>query len=232
MCLPSRFGGRLKPELLAVLAMLDDEEALIICNGYKDEEYVETALLGSKIGRTIILVVEKPSELQLIARIAHKTGVRPCIGMRAKLATRGSGRWKPPAGTIRNLVSQHVNWWRAWGFYASTILLDSFELLHFHLGSQISNIRNIKEGLREAGRFYGELVKLDLIALPRCGWRPGSRLRRFTNQFSVLHELRCRNTPMMWCIPSWEMCEEAEVTPPTLVSESVALPWHTTASWW
>src|SRR5262249_54455822 len=87
-----------KPELLAVLAMLDDEEALIICNGYKDEEYIETALLGSKIGRTIIMVVEKPSELQLIARIAKKTGVRPCLGMRAKLATRGSGRWEASGG--------------------------------------------------------------------------------------------------------------------------------------
>jgi arginine decarboxylase len=77
-----------KPELLAVLAMLDDEEALIICNGYKDEEYIETALLGSKMGRRIILVVEKPSELPLIARVAHKTGVRPRLGMRAKLSRR------------------------------------------------------------------------------------------------------------------------------------------------
>src|SRR5215831_11204244 len=79
-----------KPELFAVLAMPDDEEALIICNGYKDEAYIETALLGRQIGRNVIVVVEKPDELQLIARIAKKTGVRPCIGMRAKLATRGS----------------------------------------------------------------------------------------------------------------------------------------------
>src|SRR3954471_11116591 len=79
-----------KPELLAVLAMLEDEEALVICNGYKDEEYIETALEGSRLGRTIILVVEKESELPLIAKVAKRTGVRPRIGMRAKLASRGA----------------------------------------------------------------------------------------------------------------------------------------------
>ena len=87
-----------KPELLAVLAMLEDEEALIICNGYKDEEYVETALLGSTMGRTIILVVEKPSELPLIARLAEKTNVRPRRGVRLRLSTRGSGRWEASGG--------------------------------------------------------------------------------------------------------------------------------------
>src|SRR5436190_23165963 len=80
-----------KPELLAVMAMLDDEDALIVCNGYKDEEYIETALLASKLGRQVILVVEKPTELDLIKRCSDKTGVRPKIGIRVKLATRGAG---------------------------------------------------------------------------------------------------------------------------------------------
>jgi arginine decarboxylase len=87
-----------KPELLAVLAMLDDEDALVVCNGYKDPEYVETALLGSKLGRKIILVVEKFSELKLIASLARRHGIRPTIGIRAKLATRGSGRWEASGG--------------------------------------------------------------------------------------------------------------------------------------
>src|SRR5204863_5978744 len=87
-----------KPELLAVMAMLDDEDALIICNGYKDEEYIETALLASKLGRQVILVVEKPTELDLIKRCADKTGVRPKIGIRVKLATRGAGRWEQSGG--------------------------------------------------------------------------------------------------------------------------------------
>src|SRR5262249_54155982 len=87
-----------KPELLAVLAMLEDEDALIICNGYKDEEYVETALLASKLGRNIIMVVEKFSELELIAGLSRRHGIPPRIGIRAKLSTRGSGRWEASAG--------------------------------------------------------------------------------------------------------------------------------------
>src|SRR5690349_19228107 len=87
-----------KPELLAVMAMLDDDDALIICNGYKDEEYIETALLASKMGRKVIMVVEKASELPLIAAISKRTGIRPGIGMRAKLASRGSGRWEASGG--------------------------------------------------------------------------------------------------------------------------------------
>jgi arginine decarboxylase len=87
-----------KPELLAVMGMLEDEEALIVCNGYKDEEYIETALTCSKLGRTVLIVVEKFSELQLIADTAKKLGVRPRIGIRVKLASRGSGRWEASGG--------------------------------------------------------------------------------------------------------------------------------------
>ena len=141
-----------KPELLAVLAMLDDEEALIICNGYKDEEYIETALLGSKMGRRIILVVEKPSELARIARIARKTNVRPRLGMRAKLSTRGAGRWEASGGDHAKFGLSARELTQAMQFLRQHDLLDSFELLHFHLGSQISNIRFVKDGLREAGR--------------------------------------------------------------------------------
>ena len=148
-----------KPELLAVMGMLDDEEALIICNGYKDEEYIETALLASKLGRTIVLVVEKPSELELIKRIADKTGVRPKIGMRAKLATRGSGRWESSGGDRSKFGLTAREMLEAVHFLKEHKLLDGFELLHFHLGSQISAIRSLKNALREAARFYVELAK-------------------------------------------------------------------------
>ncbi len=97
---PYHFGleAGSKPELLAVMAMLEDDEALIVCNGYKDEEYIETALLASKLGRIVVLVVEKPAELKLIAELAQKTGVRPRIGIRARLASRGSGHWEASGG--------------------------------------------------------------------------------------------------------------------------------------
>src|SRR5262245_13081140 len=92
---PYHFGleAGSKPELLAVMAMLEDPEAIIVCNGYKDEEYIETALLASKLGRHVILVVEKPSELRLIRQIAEKTKIRPRIGIRSRLSTRGAGHW-------------------------------------------------------------------------------------------------------------------------------------------
>src|SRR5947209_14632946 len=148
-----------KPELLAVMAMLDDEDALIICNGYKDEEYVETALLASKLGRTVILVVEKASELKLIADISKRMGVRPRIGMRAKLSSRGSGRWEASGGDRSKFGLTSREMIEAIDFLKHHDLLGSLELLHFHLGSQISAIRSLKNALREAARFYVELYK-------------------------------------------------------------------------
>jgi arginine decarboxylase len=159
---PYQFGleAGSKPELLAVLALLDSTEALIVCNGYKDEEYVEMALLGTKLGKQVVIVVEKYSELPLIIEQAKKHNVVPKIGVRAKLASRGSGRWESSGGdrskfglTIRELVDA-VNLLRGHD------MLDCLELLHFHLGSQITNIRSIREGLQEAGRIYTELYKL------------------------------------------------------------------------
>lgn len=149
-----------KPELLAVMALLDDEEALIVCNGYKDEEYVETALLASKLGRRVILVAEKPSELRLIRRVAEATGVAPRIGARARLATPGAGHWQESGGerskfglSARDLVD-------AVDYLRQHDLLDRFELLHFHIGSQIPTIRSVKDALHEAARVYVELVEM------------------------------------------------------------------------
>ena len=142
------------------MAMLEDEEALIICNGYKDEEYIETALLASKLGRNVILVVEKLSELPLIAEVAKRTGVRPRIGMRVKLSPRGRAAGRRRAATARSSASPSRELVEAIDFLRENDLLDCFELLHFHLGSQISAIRNVKNALREAGRFYVELAKL------------------------------------------------------------------------
>src|SRR3954466_367103 len=133
-----------KPELLAVMAMLDDEEALIVCNGYKDEEYIETALMASKLGRTVLLVVEKASELKLIADISKRMGVRPRIGMRAKLSSRGSGRWEASGGDRSKFGLTSREMIEAIDFLKQHDLLGSLELLHFHLGSQISAIRSLK----------------------------------------------------------------------------------------
>ena len=149
-----------KPELLAVMAMLDDEEALIVCNGYKDEEYIETALMASKLGRTVLIVVEKYSELSLIAEVAKKVGVRPRIGIRVKLAAKGSGRWEASGGDRSKFGLSTREVVEAINFLRANDLLSCFELVHFHLGSQISAIRAVKNALREAGRFYVEICRL------------------------------------------------------------------------
>jgi arginine decarboxylase len=149
-----------KPELLAVMAMLDDEEALIVCNGYKDEEYIETALMASKLGRTVLIVVEKYSELSLIAEVAKKVGVRPRIGIRVKLAAKGSGRWEASGGDRSKFGLSTREVVEAINFMRANDLLSCFELMHFHLGSQISAIRAVKNALREAGRFYVEVAKM------------------------------------------------------------------------
>ncbi|HWV38219.1 MAG TPA: biosynthetic arginine decarboxylase [Vulgatibacter sp.] len=148
-----------KPELLAVMALLEDPEALIVCNGYKDEEYVESALLASKLDRKVILVVEKLSELPLIAAVSEKLGVRPRIGIRVKLSSRGSGRWEASGGDRSKFGLSSSEIVEAMSFMKERGLLDCFELLHFHLGSQISAIRSFKSALREAGRFFVELAK-------------------------------------------------------------------------
>lgn len=149
-----------KPELLAVMAMLEDPEALIVCNGYKDEEYVETALLASRLGPKVFIVVEKFSELELIARVAERTGVAPTIGLRARLATRGAGHWEASAGDRSKFGLSGRRLLEAFHFLAERGLLDRLELLHFHLGSQVSSIRAIKEALNEAARIYVELAAM------------------------------------------------------------------------
>jgi arginine decarboxylase len=149
-----------KPELLAVMALLEDEEALIICNGYKDEEYIETAMLASKLGRHVILVVEKPSELQLIHQMSQRMGVRPRIGIRSRLATRGAGHWEASGGDRSKFGLSGRDLLDAIDFLRANDLLDALELVHFHLGSQISSIRSIKDGLREAAQVYVNLAKL------------------------------------------------------------------------
>ena len=149
-----------KPELLATMALHEDEDALIICNGYKDDDYIETALLTSRLGRIVIIVIEKLSELDHVHAVADKLGITPTLGVRAKLTSRGAGRWEQSGGdrskfglTAAELI-EAVDKLRSWGE------LDSLKLLHFHLGSQISAIRAIKDALREAGRLFVELHEL------------------------------------------------------------------------
>ena len=154
-----------KPELLAIMAIHQDDESLIICNGYKDEEYIETALLASKMGKHVILVIEKPSELEHIHRVSTRIGIKPSLGMRARLSSRGAGRWEQSGGDFSKFglsaaeMVEAIAKLKTWGD------IDCLRLLHFHLGSQISAIKSVKNALREAGRIFCELYKLGATGL-------------------------------------------------------------------
>ncbi len=149
-----------KPELLICLACLDSREAPIICNGYKDEEYIETALWGTKLGKKVIIVVEKPSELDTIIKKAGQLKVKPHIGIRCKLAARGRGKWESSGGDRSKFGLFPSEIIEAIGKLKANDMLDSLELLHSHLGSQISSIQSIKEALRESTRMFVELCRL------------------------------------------------------------------------
>ena len=149
-----------KPELHAVIAINTDPESLIICNGYKDEDYIELALLAQKMGKRIFLVVEKLNELKLIASIAKRLKVKPNLGIRIKLASVGSGKWELSGGDISKFGLTSSELIEALDFIEKNRLRDCLKLIHFHIGSQVTKIRRIKIALKEASQFYVQLRKL------------------------------------------------------------------------
>jgi len=150
-----------KPELVLVLAKSRDD-SLIICNGYKDREYVELALMGCKLGKRVFLVIEKLSELHLILEVAESMGVDPYIGVRVKLHSRGRGKWEGSGGDRSKFGLFVYELLEVVSALRDAGKLDCFKLLHFHLGSQITDIRSIKQALRESSQLYSELRRMDV----------------------------------------------------------------------
>jgi len=149
-----------KPELHAVLAITNNPEALIICNGYKDEDFIELALLAQIMGKQIYVVVEKLNELKLILKIAKKLKVKPNIGIRIKLASSGAGKWEDSGGDQSKFGLNASELLEAINIARDNKALEFIKLIHFHLGSQITNIRKIKNGLRECSQFYVQIKKM------------------------------------------------------------------------
>jgi arginine decarboxylase len=149
-----------KPELHAVLATNIAENALIICNGYKDESYIELALLAHKMGRRIYLVVEKLNELKLIADISKRLKIKPNVGIRIKLSSTGSGKWSESGGDQSKFGLNSSELLEALDFMERRDMKDCLKLIHFHIGSQINKIRVIKNALREVTQFYVQLCKM------------------------------------------------------------------------
>jgi arginine decarboxylase len=209
-----------KPEMLAVVAMTDADTP-IICNGFKDAEFIEMAMLAQKIGRNVIPVVEKYTELELILKYAEKVGVRPQIGMRIKLAARGSGRWQSSGGWRSKFGLTVGEILHAVEELKSRNMLDCFKLLHFHLGSQITNIRHVKGAITEASRAYTDLVKrgAGLEYLDIGGGLGVDYDGSQTNfESSVNYTLQEYAADVIH--HSQAVCDEAGVTHPHIISES------------
>ena len=159
---PFQFGleAGSKPELMIALALLKTPEALLICNGYKDQEYIETAILARRLGKTPIIVLEQAEEVEMAIAAAQKLGVQPILGVRAKLNSRGMGRWGDSAGDRAKFGLTMPEIVTAVEKLREASLLGSLQLLHFHIGSQISDISVIKDAIQEASQIYAQLAKL------------------------------------------------------------------------
>ncbi len=159
-----------KPELHAVIAMQCQSDSLIICNGYKDQSYIELALLAQKMGKRIYIVVEKLNELETIAKAAKKFNVRPNLGIRIKLASSGSGKWEDSGGDASKFGLTSSELLEALEILEKKDMKECLRLIHFHIGSQITKIRRIQTALREASNFYIQLHKMGYnVEFVDCG---------------------------------------------------------------
>ncbi|GAB4017774.1 MAG: biosynthetic arginine decarboxylase [Bdellovibrio sp.] len=149
-----------KPELMAVLAYNTNKNAMTILNGYKDEDYLRLALLGNKLGRKVIVVIEKFSELSRLIKLSKEMNVRPMIGLRSRMAVEGHGRWKSSSGEKAKFGLSISEIIQAVQFCEEQGMKDTIKLFHFHVGSQISDIRTLKDAITEGGRIYAKLHKM------------------------------------------------------------------------
>jgi arginine decarboxylase len=210
-----------KPELIAALAHMHDPEAYLICNGYKDEEFIDLALQAQKMGLRIMLVLEMPSELDLILERSRKLGVLPNLGVRVRLSTKGSGHWQDSAGdkSVFGLNASQViavvDQLKAAGY------IDCLKMLHYHQGSQIPNIAAIREGATEAVRMYCDLVKEGApMGVLDIG---GGMAVDYDGSHTNFHS-SCNYSVAEYCTDIVEVisqiCDKAGVQHPNLVSES------------
>jgi arginine decarboxylase len=209
-----------KPELIAVAAMASNDSP-IVCNGFKDAEFIEMAMLTQKVGRTVLPVVEKYSELGLVLEYSQKVGVRPTIGMRVKLASRGSGKWQSSGGYRSKFGLTVSEVLKGFEELKALGMQDCFKLLHFHMGSQIPNIRIVKAAVNEAARIYVELVKAGAgLEYLDIGGGLGVDYDGSQTNFesSVNYTLEEYAADVVYHVQT--VCDDAGVKHPTIVSES------------
>jgi arginine decarboxylase len=211
-----------KPELMAVLALNESTHHLIVCNGYKDEEFMRLALMGQKLGHSVMIVLEQLNELEVLLRVSEDMGVEPTVGVRIKLASEGSGRWAKTAGEKSKFGLGAVELVRLLDRLAAAGRKDILRLVHFHLGSQIPDIRVIKAGLEEIGRYYAELRGMGFSRLDHVDVGGGLGVdydgSRSTRPASVNYSMREYANDVVYTLGT--VCRSEELPMPSIISES------------
>src|SRR5438477_2018047 len=209
-----------KPELIAALAMHKDPESLIICNGYKDRAFIRTAMLGRRLGKSVILVIEKLEELQQTIRISKEIGVEPHIGIRVRLQSKGSGKWSPSGGENAKFGLSTTNLIAASQMLKEAGLTHCLKLVHFHVGSQVPDISTIRRAVREAARYYAKLAKLGYeLGYLDVGGGLGVDYDGSRSDFdsSTNYSLQEYANDVVWNI--MDVCDSEGVVHPAIVSE-------------
>ena len=210
-----------KPELQAILGLSESTEHLIVCNGYKDHEFMRLALMGQKLGHTVFIVLEQVSELDVLLEVAEELGVTPTCGVRIKLASEGAGRWAQSGGEKSKFGLSSAELIKLIDRLQALGKLGMLKLIHFHLGSQITDIRFIKSGLQEVARFYLELRAIGVdITHVDVGGGLGIDYdgTNSTNHASVNYTLQEYANDVIYTIA--EACRDAELPMPHIISES------------
>jgi arginine decarboxylase len=220
---PYKFGFEVgsKPELFAALAIHRDPECLLICNGYKDPMYIQMALLGRKLGKTIIMVVEKVEELHKIIEVSRQLNVRPIVGVRIRLLAKSSGKWATSGGEDAKFGLSTSEMMEAADLLKSLQMEDCLKLMHFHIGSQIPDIQTVKRAVREGARYY---AKLRQLGFPLEYLDVGGGLgvdydgSRSAYDSSTNYTLAEYARDVVYNIA--DVCTEEKVPHPTIISES------------
>ena len=211
-----------KPELFAALATHSDKDSVIICNGYKDSAFIRTALLGNKLGKKVIMIAEKVEEVKSIIEVGREIGVKPLIGVRIRLAAKSTGIWSTSGGESAKFGLSTMDLVEAIEYLQKQDSIDSLQLVHFHIGSQIPDILSIKRATREATRYYAKLVKMGLTGIQYIDVGgglgvdyDGSRTSFHSSANYTMEEYAADTVYNIM-----DVCEEEQVPHPHIVSES------------